>query len=207
MEQWQMLTGELEHILDGYNKGRVFYYTPYYAGRGYSSSGGTSDIQNFKKPVDRRNKWEWRYREEAVNKFAEILLKFDYPPNSLLVPAPTSQPRQSEDWNDRIDTALKIMQQKNKAIKVQPLIDTKEPMLSSHLGGSRDYAAISANVEWGSDIGSFAPVRCSHIFIVDDVITTGNHLRSYADKVCERYPDTPIHALVWGYSVHDEPNG
>ena len=66
MEQWQMLTGELELILNGYNKGRVFYYTPYYAGRGYSSSAGTSDIQNFKKPVDRRGMPEWWYREEAI---------------------------------------------------------------------------------------------------------------------------------------------
>lgn len=55
MGQWRMLTGELGLILDRYNKGRVYYYTPYFAGQGYASSEGTSDIQNFKKPIDGRN--------------------------------------------------------------------------------------------------------------------------------------------------------
>jgi hypothetical protein len=203
MANWKILADELGSILRRYNGGKIYYYTEYLVGHGYVASEGTSDIQNFKKPIDRKRLPEWQYRERAVSKFVQILLEFWYPPHSLLVPAPTSQPRHTTGWNDRLDKAVYIVGRKRADVLVQPLIDIKDAMVSSHRGqGSRRFEDIRSNLVWLKGEGPLSRLDCNDIFIVDDVITTGNHIRAFADIISERYPSIPIHALVWGRSTY-----
>lgn len=59
MGYWKLLEDELGTILSRYNDGKIYCYTEYLVGQGYLASEGTSDIQNFKKPIERKSSPEW----------------------------------------------------------------------------------------------------------------------------------------------------
>jgi predicted amidophosphoribosyltransferase len=57
----------------------------------------------------------------------------------------------------------------------------------------RDPDNIMANLEWVQGI----PAECEEIYIVDDVLTKGGHLRAYADFIQQAYPDLTIKCVAW----------
>ncbi len=79
------------------------YYFMEKESEGYTKSSANNLMNNFKKPVDRKGKPEWIYKERAIRVFIEDLCGLNFSHPYTIIPAPTSKPRGHDDWDDRLD--------------------------------------------------------------------------------------------------------
>lgn len=78
-----------------------YFLGEYTARQGYAYSDTNQLVINFKKPMDRRQFPEWRYKEAAIRQAAEAFRK-GLNPEALdrltFVPIPTSSSRRCSEW-------------------------------------------------------------------------------------------------------------
>jgi hypothetical protein len=148
---------------------------------GYSASDANNLIYNFKKPVSRRGHSDWYYKEEAIKTIASMVNNISFP-RCFIVPAPTSKPRNSTEWDDRIDQIVDSITQQQ--VVVAKILDVSEPLKPAHDGGSRDIATIKA---YTSQI--LLPNNgIDTVIISDDVLTTGAHFKAWKEIILEHNP-------------------
>ena len=149
---------------------------------GYSASDANNLIYNFKKPVNRKGLPDWRYKDIAINTISEMVNNIAFP-NCIIVPAPTSNPRYSANWDSRIDQVVDSIV--TEAITVEKILDVNSSVTPAHLGGSRDIDSIKAQTIC-YELKNTAMVDT--IIIVDDVLTTGAHFKAWKELILETYP-------------------
>lgn len=73
------------------------YFLGEYTARGsYQESNTNSLIYNFKKSVEKRGEYQWRYKEQAIRQSAEAFrraIKAEWFDTATLIPIPPSKPR------------------------------------------------------------------------------------------------------------------
>lgn len=86
-----------------------YFLGDYAAGQGYAHSPTNHLIINFKKPMDRRGKPEWKYKEDAIDEIASAFRRALIPippPGHVFVPMPPSKALGDPLHDDRLTRML-----------------------------------------------------------------------------------------------------
>ena len=151
---------------------RCFFLGEYTSGAGFGHT--NSLIGNFKKPVDRRGRPEWHYKEQAIARVA-MGFRVAFPEHALerltLVPIPPSKARGHPLYDDRMVQMLR-------RIRAYPPLDVRElivqtrSMQAAHEGSERPSPQdLEAAYELEPALLTPAPQL---LVVVDDMLTTGD---------------------------------
>lgn len=154
-------------------------------------------IMNFKKAMDKRGKYEFRYKGIAINQIATILDESLAPPfgapNSIMVPMPPSKRKDHQLYDDRMIQLLTRFSEKRANIDVREIISVIENMTASHESDHRPTPAeIKANLAIDD---SLCNNEKEYLILVDDVLTTGSHFKACKSLLEEKFPDSKILGL------------
>jgi len=175
-------------------KDRCFFLGEYTTKKGAKFSEMNQLILNFKKGVDRREKEDWKYKEEAINDIALMfwraaghLLK-----NAVLVPTPPSKSKNDSCYDDRM---LRMLD-KLKSISIDSKLDIRELVVqsqsyeASHVSETRlKPGQLSENYE--IDEGKCMP-EPKAIIVFDDTIVAGAHYVAMRGILSRRFPRAKI---------------
>ena len=167
----------------------------YTARRGFSYSATNSLILDFKKPVERSRRPEWRYKEAAIATAAAVLRQAVHPnvlDRLVFVPVPPSKARGEAGYDDRVVRMLQAVRPEQ-PLDVRELLVQARSTQASHLRTTRprpqELAAlyrIDPAVE---------PPGPGVVAVVDDLLTTGAHFRAAATVLSARFPDIDVVGL------------
>lgn len=168
-------------------KDRCFYLVDYIA-RGGLEPTGNQFVANFKKDLKYKDKPEvWQYRVRAVKKFAECIHNFIQNRKMVkpvIIPLPTSKPRSSTNFNDRLDATIRQLKIINPHYDTRLCLDRLSEQAPVSCGGARDIDSIIQT----SYIADEKPIASdSQVILIDDVLTTGAHFKAYKRMVMEHY--------------------
>lgn len=114
------------------------YYAREHKNGGYEISESNQLIFNFKKPITKRNSTEWCYKKHSIRKFSTELSALNIPIQSVLIPAVTSNPRNSKNFDSRLEDVIKDLRTLDRGdLYFQPILDVKNEILPSHYAGSK----------------------------------------------------------------------
>ena len=206
----QRLTKVDDLMLDnhGYlsNDDECYFIGEYTARMGYAYSPTNHLILNFKKPMDRRGRPEWRYKIGAI-KEAAVAFRMALEPmgqqalNKLtFVPVPPSKAKEDPLYDDRLTQMLNL-------IRPDPKLDAREIIVQKH----STEAVHSSGVRLGPDeIEAMYEIdeelikrEPDFIVIVDDVLTTGAHFRASQAVLSSHFPTAKIIGLFIARRVPD----
>ena len=172
-----------------------YFLGEYTARQGYSYSDTNQLIFNFKKPMDRRNRPEWRYKGIAIQQAAEAFRNalnpafIDY---ATFVPVPPSKAKGSLEYDDRITQMLRRIRG-NRPIDVRELVLQSVSTDAAH--ESDDRPSPDDLVELYELDESLTMPEPQALVVVDDVLTTGSHYRAVQRVLSERFSDAEVFGL------------
>lgn len=176
-----------------------FYLREYTARKGFRH-GETNDIvSNLKKTVDKRGKYEWRYKERAIQQAGEELrgaLTEHLLGQFTIVPMPPSKSKAHPMYDDRV---LRIVQAMTNGLgcDVRELIVQPGDMPAAHEAGEGPRPKPH---EWYSayaiDEALSDPCPTS-VLVVDDVLTAGAHFVGLKRRLMERFPAVTVFGLFY----------
>ena len=172
-----------------------YFIGEYTARRGYAYSPTNHLIFNFKKPVDRRGRPEWRYKEQAIQTAARALrhaLRPEAIARLTFVPIPPSKARGDPLYDDRLTRMLH-------AIRAAPPLDIRELVIqtqSTEPAHGTDIRPRPAEIEALYRVDGALTEPMPHIIaLVDDLLTTGAHFRAAKSVLSTCFPDVAIIGL------------
>lgn len=153
----------------------------------------------------------FRYKQRAISEFVSALSFFlrenasAFSGGASLVPIPTSKPRESADYDSRLDDLCSSAARSVQFAKFCPALETRMDMGKVHRGEApRNPDSIMRNIMVDS-----AMLSGSHdiIALVDDVLTTGAHYAACKKLVLDAVPDRTIIGLFLSIQLPDECDG
>lgn len=169
------------------------YYVLEYTPRQGPHHSSTNDlIINLKKPVDRRGRPEYRYKEWAIRQAGTILrsvLSEEYVTSTTWVPVPCSKTRQHPLYDDRMSQVLQYVTE-NLQVDVRELVVQTQDLEGFHDGCRLRPEELLQHYEL--DLGLCAAREPSSLAVVDDLLTTGSHFKAASAILRDRWPDVPI---------------
>ena len=172
-----------------------YFIGEYTARRGYAYSATNQLILNFKKPMDRHERPEWWYKEQAIRQAADAFraaLDSDALDRLTFVPIPPSKAKDASLHDDRLTRMLR-------AIRPEPPLDVRELIVqtvSTEAVHASDVRPKPDQIEelYEIDDALTAPVP-SFVAIVDDVLTTGAHFRAAKSILSIQFPEVLVVGL------------
>lgn len=181
---------------------RCYFLGEYTARKGYSYSQTNQLILNFKKPLDRKGKPEWRYKQSALLQVAAAFQRVlgEDPPAYVFVPVPPSKARDDPLHDDRVRRMLHAIWP-DRSADVRELIVQLESTDAAHENPLRPKPPqIQAGYRIDESLATPAPRT---IAIVDDLLTTGAHFRAASSVLAARFPAVQIIGLFIARRVPD----
>ena len=174
----------------------ICYYMGEYTARGGFGASDTNDlIINLKKPMDRRNRPEWRYKGQAMVTVARDLrtiLEQWQIESATFVPIPPSKAKDDPAYDPRLVQILTKMANGFEG-DVRELIQQRASMAASHESDLRpEIHELIANYYIDETIAH--PLR-ENVFVFDDLLTTGRHYKAMQAVLSERYPEARLYGL------------
>ena len=169
-----------------------YYLGEYSARKGYAYSQTNDLIQNFKKPVSRRDLPEYRYKLLAVDRAGAALresLREEFLRVATLVPIPPSKARDDALYDDRLLRLLHALGQ-SLDVDIRELVIQTDSTEAFHDSVSRptpDFLVSRYSID-----ESLTDPEPSIIALFDDVLTTGAHFRAATRVLRGRFPDVPL---------------
>jgi len=172
-----------------------YFIGEYTARRGYAYSPTNHLIFNFKKPVDRRGRPEWRYKKQAIRAAARAFRHALHPEaldRLTFVPIPPSKARGDPLYDDRLTRMLRN-------IRPAPLLDIRELVVqtqSTEAAHGRDVRPRPEEIAslYRLDEALTKPMP-RIVALVDDLLTTGAHFRAAKSVVSAQFPDVALIGL------------
>lgn len=172
------------------------YFGDYSARKGFNHSATNQVILNFKKPVDRKGKPEWRYKTKAIGIAARAFsenLGADLA-KVTLVPVPPSKVKCDPAYDDRVMDMLRAINAPAGINKdIRELVVQSRSMPAAHETTERP-----SPTEWANSymidetLSTPAP---TWIGIVDDLLVTGCRFRAMSAVLNQRFPEARITGL------------
>ena len=172
-----------------------YFIGEYTARRGYAYSPTNNLIFNFKKPVDRRHRPEWLYKEQAIQTVAHAFrhaLRPEEFDRLTFVPIPPSKARDHPLYDDRLTRMLH-------AIRPTPPLDIRELVIQTQSTEAAHGSGIRPRPEeiealYRVDESLTEPIP-RIVALIDDLLTTGAHLRAAKSVVSTHFPDVAVIGL------------
>lgn len=172
----------------------------YKPGGGFTASDDNNDISNFKKEMKHKNTPAWKYKLNAIKKFASDINFIPNLSNYELCGIPPSKLHSHEEYDPRIKQTLEVLKVLNPDINVVELFGIKNNRQSAHTGGSRNIAENYENLVWrGIEVNS------NNIILIDDVITSGSQFKACKQMIIENIPTATVYGLFWGKTSWSQP--
>ena len=169
-------------------KDRCFYLFDYIPRGKWHSSLGNQAIINFKRDKSSKDDQRvWYYRNKEIKKFARAIHAFiEYAKilNPVIIPLPTSKPRSSPNFNDRLDATIRQLKIINPHYDTRLCLDRRSEQTPVSCRGIRDVDIIM-QTSYIADKKPIAPDR--QVILIDDVLTKGTHFKAYKCMVMEHY--------------------
>lgn len=174
-----------------------YYYLERSSG-GYQAGAANQRVANFKKDTARfgENRSVMYYRQQEIDRcivnFTEgvlgVMRTLDVRAVPVICPMPTSNPRDSSAFNDRLDLLAEGVS-RNCGIPYMTALDMGEAVKPSHVGGMRDPDELAKVMAFSGFGSGFEP---SVVLLFDDVLTSGAHFRACKDLILDRCPWRPL---------------
>ena len=134
---------------------RCYYFGDYYRTEDMYNSENhnfTNTIRNFKKPIDRKNKPEWQYKEKAIKDVSNhIINRFtNYKDKFIFTYIPTSKTKECPDYDDRLDKVMYNL--KNNSFFVFTPIHILKPYKSQHEHGHLNPKDLKAKYHFSENL-------------------------------------------------------
>jgi hypothetical protein len=171
------------------------YLGEYTARKGYAFSPTNNLIFNFKKPMDRRGKAEWRYKGEAINKAAAAFvgaLPEDWLKAATLVPIPPSKAKSDPLYDDRVLQMLRAISG-NRSLDIRELIvqnGNRQPAHNTDERPTPDELAAVYSIDEAA-----AQPEPRTIALFDDVLVTGSSFVACKRLLANRFPNASIYGF------------
>ena len=155
-----------------------YFLGEYSARKGYAFSPTNNLVLNFKKPVSKRGRPEWPYKERAITNAADAFrtaLNVEWLNQATLVPIPPSKAKTDPFYDDRLLRMLR-------AIRPSPALDIRELIVQAQSTSAAHEQVDRPRPEdilarYHVDARLSAPMP-SMIGLIDDVLTTGAHFKA-----------------------------
>ena len=184
--------GDHHYLTDGDS---CYFIGEYTTSGGYEHSRTNDLILNFKKPLDRRGRPEWRYKGRAIRRAAEVFriaLGTSELNSVTFVPIPPSKMKADPLYDDRVTRMLNSIRPEP-PLDIREIIVQTESVCASHEMDDRPGPdAIRAQYRIDEELVAPPPER---IALVDDVLTTGAHFRASKLALAAHFPVTTIVGL------------
>ena len=185
---------------------KCFFFGEYTPRLGYEGSKTNDLILNFKKPPDRKNKPEWKYKEEAIERIAEVFkrsLEVEKLQKVTLVPIPPSKVKGDPLYDDRMLRALERLSKKfNKRLDIRELIQQRNSTPADHaIEFRQNPQGLIENYYIDEKLIDPKPKK---IILFDDVLTTGKHFAAAKRVLEEQYPGIEILGIFVARNVRPE---
>jgi predicted amidophosphoribosyltransferase len=167
-------------------------YTPR-AGHAYSETNQL--ILNFKKTVDRKDRPEYYYKEQAIERFTREVaasIKKKWWETATLIPIPPSKSKDNPVYDDRMTQVLNgIGAYHDITCDVRELLVQTSDMDAVHLHNNDRPTPNQLKQVYKIDENLITPTP-KVIGVFDDVITAGAHFRAAKDLLEARFPGVPV---------------
>ena len=179
---------QIRHLTDADD---CYFIGEYTASQGYSYSPTNHLISNFKKTMDRCERPEWRYKDQAIQDAAAAFRKALAPKDLdrwTFVPIPPSKAKSDPLYDDRLTRMLG-------AIRSKPPLDVRELVVQTestdpvHVGDVVRLAPEEIQALYRIDETLTEPAPDT-IAVVDDILTTGAHFRAAKSVLSTHFPET-----------------
>jgi predicted amidophosphoribosyltransferase len=171
------------------------YFIGEYTARAGFAFGAMNDlIQNLKKTMERRDRPEWKYKEWAISKAADMLREA-IPPEWLrsatLVPVPPSKAKDDPRYDDRL---LRILQRFGSGVRidVRELVFQRTSTAAAH--ESEDRPTPADLLELYAIDETLTEPAPQKLVVFDDLLTTGCHFKAIAQTLSDRFATNPSSA-------------
>lgn len=177
-----------------------YFLGEYTSDRGYEYGRTNSLISNFKKSLDKKDRPEWQYKEEAIRKIAEAFRK-SLPSTWLRkvtsVPIPPSKTKRDLLYDDRMTRTLEILNQEfANTLDVRELIKQSESTQADHESSLRQSTEeLTENYYIDQELVYPEP---EEIVLFDDLLTTGKHFKAAQRVLRKQYPSVKIRGDLCG---------
>jgi hypothetical protein len=185
-----------------------YFFYEYTARAGFAHSSANDFITNFKKPVNRRGRPEYRYKEGAIAQATNLLKSAlaTQPPafwrSTTFVPVPPSKAKGHADFDDRLIQVVNGVCKGTEG-EVRELLVQSDSYEASHGQGDGERIrpeALAALYTFDSETQPRGTV-----FLIDDVLTTGCHFRAAKDVIRKRWPSTVVLGLFLARVARPNP--
>lgn len=169
-----------------------YFFGEYTPREGFSFSETNGLVSDFKKPIRKKGKPEWKWKERAIREVAALFRK-SIPLNPLrrmtLVPIPPSRARDDPEHDDRMLRALRQLG-RGEAFDVRELILQYESTEAAHVSARRPGVGdLIDNYRINEEVAEPAP---PDIALFDDVLTSGAHFKAAQSVLRDRYPGVSV---------------
>ena len=188
------LTRGNHHHLDAGDE--CLFFGDYTARKDWSYSATNKLILNFKKPVSRRGKPEWRYKAQAVSAVANAFsTNIGKAFGAItLVPVPPSKLKTDPEYDDRMMDMLRALRAPGGMVPdVRELVVQTIPMPAAHETANRPPPGEWEKVYAVDEI--LAKPDPQWIGIIDDLLVTGCRFRAMSSVLRRRFPTARITGL------------
>ena len=169
-----------------------FYLGEYTARKGFAFSETNNLINNLRKPMGRRGRPEWRYKESAIITCGRMLreaINEEWLGAAMLVPVPGSKMKGDAEYDDRMPRILQALG-RGRELDIRELVIMTRNVSQSHL--IEDRVTISELIASMTIDETCAEPAPATIGIFDDVLTTGRHFKAVQSVLRDRFPDVPM---------------
>ena len=172
------------------------YYVLEYTPRQEPPYDSTSDlIFNLKKPVDRRGRPEYLYKERDIRRAGDLLrsvLNAEWLPTATMVPVPCSKARGHPLYDDRVAQILCRMC-RDLACDIRELVIQTHSLDSFHGGCRMPPNELMEYYELDEELCDGEEPR--EVTVFDDLLTTGSHFKAMKAVIQQRWARVPVSGI------------
>jgi hypothetical protein len=179
------------------------YAREYISGGGYKASETNNLVSNFKKEPSKRGTYQWKYKIQAIDRFADELARAFEPDESYNVCAiPPSKVVGDPEYDSRFEDLFWRLRLIRPKIRICNAITRAYSVEAAHARASRPTIdEVYQSLRWDTEYDDL-----DYLILIDDVLTAGTSFKACERLIREHLPHVDFVAgLFWARRVF--PNG